>query len=674
MTKKAMVQRLALPVILGLLVLQACNVTLPVKDGQTAYDLKKFALAADLLQEDYDKAKTTADKFDIAGKIARSYLAFSRPDLAEGWWKKAVDLDHDPAVLFDYALTLKQNEKYAEAIEALNLFYQYDRSQRLAVEGHIAACREIMEAMEGETYTTLSNLEDLNTRYGEYAPFLWENMLIYSHNQAAGEDVPVDEWTGGSYADIRGAVALSRDRFRTEDPWEPEFNSPFHEATLVYNAEHTELFFTRCGTNDDNKDVCRIFWSYKEFDEWSPPEELPLFGDSVNTGHPFLSADGKELFFSSDETFGYGGKDLYVSPRIGREWGAPLNLGPRVNTAGDELFPSIGPDGKLYFSSTGHFGYGGLDLFTAERRGRMFTQVQSLGYPVNTGADDFAAFIMPSEDDSVEATGYFTSNRKGGKGGDDLYFFEKRLAPAPKLPPPVFLLEGLVEENTLADPANPNSAVTGRQALAGVSAELSDVTDAGRPYLIETLRTGEDGLFKAQLDQDASYELTFNKPGYFADRQYVNTIDQKAEDGDTIVLQLTVLMEKIYKEVEFTINNIYYDLDSFNIRPDAALVLDSLATILTDNPGLRVELGSHTDARGSDPYNLELSQKRAESAVAYLISRGIAAERLTARGYGETRLVNECGNGVTCPEPKHQENRRTTFKILGFDFRPVPEE
>jgi len=666
---KANIQGLGLWAILLTVVLQSCNVTLPVKDGATAFELKKYVLAADLLQEDYEKAKDKKEKHLIASQIAESYLAFSQSKKAEFWLKRAVDMDVDPQSMFQYAMVLKQNEKYTDAIQMLNAFYQYDRSQRLVVEGHVEACEEILEAMEAETYATITNLQDLNTSYSEFGPAMHEGMLVYSTNSKSGEEAKTDEWTGSGFANVKRATPLSNHQFQPDNSWEAEFNTTYHEATLVYSPDESEMYFTRCGMDDDNKDVCKIFWAYKEFDEWSPPIQLKLFGDSINVGHPFISPDGKQLYFSSDETFGYGGKDLYVSNKVAGEWTAPVNLGPRINTSGDELFPSIGPDSKLYFSSTGHYGYGGLDIFSAERRGRIFTNVQSLGYPINTGADDFSTYMITSEDDSVEVTGYMASNRKGGKGSDDLYFFEQRLTPAIKLPPPVFILKGIVEEKIFEDPRNPGSTVTGKQPLDNVSIGITDNTDPTRPYLNETLNTNTSGTFESYLDEDVDYLLNFTKNGYFANKEAISTRNMDAEDGDTILIERTIMMDKIYKEVEFTINNIYYDLDSANIRSDAALVLDSLSTILSENPGLRVELGSHTDSRGSDQYNLDLSQRRAESAVSYLISSGISTGRLIAKGYGETRLVNECSNGVNCIEEKHQENRRTTFKVIGLDFK-----
>lgn len=650
--------------------LSGCNITLQIKDGQTAYDLKKYVLATELLTEEFEKAKDKTEKHRIATMIAKSYLAYSNTNKAEFWYKKAMDLDVDGEDMLAYALVLKQNEKYEEALETLKLYYAYDRSARLIVEGHTAAIEELLDARENETYTTLKNLTAINTEHSEYGPMRYRDQFWYASTTPKAETVD-DAWTGEGYADLVQLTIVDHDEFHTAELWSDRWNSKWHEALPAMHPDGDEMYFTRCGMDDDNTDVCKIYRSYKDFDLWSDPEQVFFFDDSVNVGHPSISSDGKQLFFSSDMEDGYGGKDLYVANRIGEEWDVPINLGPRVNTPGDELFPHLNEDGKLFFASDGHYGYGGLDLFMAEKRGRIFTSVESLPYPVNTGGDDFSIYLLESEEDSVELTGYFASNRQGGMGADDIYYFEKRLAPAIKLPPPLFLLELVVVEDVFENPENPNSPITGERGLAGVSVDVKDISDSDRPYLVNTIETDEDGKTMTVLDEDFDYSIDFRKRSYFSKQELVSTRNMNAEPGDTIVIAREVKLERIFKEIEFTINNIYYDLDSANIRPDAALVLDSLAGILVQNPGLRVELGSHTDARGSDEYNLNLSQRRANSAVQYLINNGIQEGRLTARGYGETRLVNECTNGVSCPEEKHQENRRTTFKILGVDYVPV---
>jgi outer membrane protein OmpA-like peptidoglycan-associated protein len=652
------------------ILLSGCNATLKIKDGALAYDLKKYALAAELLQEDFEKEKDKKAKHDIATKIAKSYQAFSNTIAAETWFKTAADMDVDPRSLLDYALALKQNEKYTEAIETLNIYYQLDRSQRIIVQNHIAACEAIIKAKSEKNYTKIVNLESINSEFSDFGTTLHDGELVFSSNRTDSEGNR-DDWTGNGYANLYAALIENETKMEEALLWREDINSVWHEATVAFNPDKTEVYFTRCGSDSDTKDVCKIYRSIKELDDWTTPELLVLIDDSSNVGHPFITTDGKQLFFSSDANIGYGGKDLYVSKRVGEDWDVPMNLGPRINTPDDEMFPTIGKDGMLYFASSGHYGYGGLDLFRAEKRGQIFTNVQTLGYPMNTGGDDFAICFLDSYEDSVEILGYLTSNRKGGKGGDDIYFFEKRLTPKPILPPPVFVLKGIVFEKILSDPMNPKSGVVGQQPLASANANILDNTDATKPYLIEQLVSNSEGNFEIRLDEEVDYLLEYSKSGYFTNKDVASTKNYNAKDGDTIIINKSIVLEKVYEEIEFVLN-IYYDLDSANIRPDAALVLDSLANLLAQNPSLQVELASHTDSRGGDDYNLDLSQRRADSAVRYLIKSGISEGRLIAKGYGETKLVNGCGNGVACTEQQHQENRRTTFKVVGINYQLKP--
>jgi len=647
--------------------LTGCNATLKIKDGTLAYDLKKYALAAELLQEDFEKAKDKKTKHEIAVKIAKSYQAFSNTKAAETWFKTAAEMDVDPSTLLDYALVLKQNEKYDEAIKTLNVYYQLDRSSRIIVEKHIAACEEIIKAKADKNYTKIINLADVNTEFSEFGTTINDGEWLFSSNRKDNEG-NTDEWTGKGYANIYSALIQNESKLEEAILWRSDINSIWHEATIAFNPDQTEVYFTRCGSDSDKKDVCRIFRSFKDFDTWTAPQEVVLIEDSSNVGHPFISADGKLLYFSSDAEMGYGGKDIYVSKRVGDDWDVPMNLGPRINTPEDEMFPYIAKDGLLYFASTGHYGYGGLDLFKAEKRGQIFTNVKTLGYPINTGGDDFGIYLLDSYDDSVEILGYLSSNRTGGMGSDDLYFFEKRLTPEPILPPAVFVLKGIVAEKIFTDPNNPKSGIVGQQPLPSANADILDNTDATKPYLIERLVTKTDGTFEILLDEEVDYLLEYSKTGYFTNKDVVSTKNYNAKDGDTIIINKSIVLEKVFEEIEFILN-IYYDLDSANIRPDAALVLDSLANMLAENPSLQVELASHTDSRGGDDYNLDLSQRRADSAVRYLISSGISEGRLIAKGYGETKLVNNCGNGVACTEQQHQENRRTTFKVVGIYYQ-----
>ncbi|WP_048825450.1 OmpA family protein [Hymenobacter sp. DG25B] len=351
-----------------------------------------------------------------------------------------------------------------------------------------------------------------------------------------------------------------------------------------------------------------------------------------------LSPDGKTLYFASSRTGGLGGNDLYKATlEEGNRFATPENLGDKINTAGNENFPAVAPDGTLYFSSDGHPGLGKLDIFMVDKG-----VVKNLAAPINSTADDFAPFFTAKD------MGVFSSNRSGGKGSDDLYLFRKK----PRK------LVTLYADGTVLE-RDPKTRQT--KPLAG-----EDVVLLGRNgQRLQETKAGPDGKFTFKLDTATTYALVADRPGYFTARQTLSTIgkvppqDQLPNEQNDIRLPVTLTLDKIVVNKAIVVENIFYDFNKWNIRPDAALELDKLVETLNDNPKITIELSSHTDSRGKDAYNLNLSQKRAQSAVDYIISKGIDKSRITARGYGETRPVIKNAR----KEEEHQRNRRTEFKV-----------
>lgn len=354
---------------------------------------------------------------------------------------------------------------------------------------------------------------------------------------------------------------------------------------------------------------------------------------------PVFSPDGQTLYFTSTRKGGLGGNDLYKSTLEGPgRFSTPENLGDQINTPGNENFPAIAPDGTLYFSSDGHPGLGKLDIFKVQKG-----KVVNLGAPINSSGDDFAPFFTSPR------VGVFASNRAGGKGSDDLYLFRER--PYKYV---TFFVDGtLVERNdqTGQSVAVPNETVT---LYSNSGQKLQEVT------------SGPDGKFSMKLDTaTASYSLTANRSGYFTARNSVSTIGRRpAQDAlpdlmNEVRVPVTLTLTRIVKNKAIVVDNIFYDYDKANIRPDAAAELDKLVQTLNDNPQITIELSSHTDSRGKDAYNMALSQRRAESAVAYIVSKGIDKSRITAKGYGESRPVIKGAK----TEEDYQRNRRTEFKV-----------
>lgn len=300
---------------------------------------------------------------------------------------------------------------------------------------------------------------------------------------------------------------------------------------------------------------------------------------------------------------------------------------------------------------------GGLDVFKTTRTKNGYKDPVNLKWPTNSGADDYAYRIdkyKPANgEDTVLFAAYVSSNRAGGKGGDDIYKIEEKWIN-------LFVLRGKVVEKNYADPANPESQVLGLKPLPKARVELKTPDDK----VIATTASDTGGNFVFKLDAETAYKVTAGKNDYFSNNAFTTTKGLRNQDSSIIRVYVQIELEKIFPEKMLVIPNIYYDYDKATLRPESKLVLDSITIFFKENPDLKIELGSHTDSRGSDAYNLKLSQARAQSAVDYLISKGVPAETLQAKGYGETKLVNNCGNNIKCSEEEHQKNRRTTFRVV----------
>ena len=645
----------------------SCSSSGQIKDGNTAFVLKKYAVAAPLLEKEYAKASTPSQKSAIAKQLIDAYDYIQHPDKSLEWAKKIADLDADPEAQFIYGMALKKNEQYTEALTAFQKYLNLNKTERLKTNPQIDICNAALkEKNENKSIITTHNIQELNSNASDFSLVKINNDFYYTSARRPEGEGYFDDWNNDGYTDIFKTKSKSNQSFEMPAKLPEPINGDYHDAEPTFNSKGTEMIFTRCGTKSAQIDYCHLYFTQQDGNgNWLEPVLLNLFPDTVNVGQPFLTPDGKELYFSADASWGYGGKDIYVSKNNNGTWEEPVNLGPKVNTTYNELFPFLSKEGKLYFSSSQPNGYGGLDIYSAEKSGKLFSNIQRLPYYINSGGDDHSIlFLEPNLKDSIIARGYLTSSRQGGQGKDDIYYFEQRIPKAIVIPPGIVLLKGLVQENIYENPDKPNSKIVGKQPLSGAQVKL-EIIEKTQNALANEYKTKTDGIFNDRIEKGTNYRITVEKEGYFTLKHDFNTIETLVEDGDTTTISKVFTLNKIFKNVEIVINNIYYDYDKWDIRKDAEPVLDSLVTILQENPTLVVELGSHTDSRGTSTYNQELSQKRAESVVKYLVSKGIAAERLIAKGYGESVLLNNCADGINCTEEEHQQNRRTTFKILG---------
>jgi len=474
----------------------------------------------------------------------------------------------------------------------------------------------------------------------------------------------------------------------------------------------------------DDRDMVRLqlFSSAKGEKGWGIEVSLPFNSNNYSCMHPSLTSDGNTLYFASDMPGGIGGIDIWQSTWDGSTWGAPVNLGNKINSVGDEVFPFITNENVLYFSSNGWPGLGGLDLFISELSGKNWSRAENLGGDVNSSMDDFGLSYISSS-----KTGYFSSNRNDQGINDDLYFFEKQCTNTnvtvtdsetgkPVVGATVKVIENGVDiGNVLTDDTgiinrclNPSrnyefistrdkyneskatissSQLAASSGSASASIKMKRIPDSvahveGRVFNADD-KTGVSGLTVSLVNKksgetktattDASGKYRFEKIDIDCDYE-VRT--KKTDCGEpiepfntrgivgtkTITMDIPLLCKNDVIEIE----NIYYDYKKFDIRPDAAMELDKIVAILNKYPNMRIELRSHTDSRGNDNFNLKLSDDRANSAALYIISKGIDRLRIVAKGYGEKELINKCKNGVKCDEKEHEENRRTEFKILSL--------
>lgn len=634
------------------------------------------------------------------------------------------------------------------------------------------------------TYATpaeyeVTNLEILNSDELDYSAVPYGDGVVFTSTRGnGGLFTCTNDFANGNYSDLYFSAQDVEGNFTEPVMLEGEVNGKYHDGAATFTIDEATMIFSRnnrSGTNSKGTIDLKIYEGRWKGGDWVDVKELPFNSDEFATCHPALNKSGEWMYFASNRPGGYGGMDIYVVERKENGgWGLPVNLGKKVNTSGNEIFPFISPDGVLYWSSNGHPGLGGLDVFSMPIENGQEAIRSHLTAPINSHSDDFGFTT------NVDGTaGFLTSDRKGGFGKDDLYSW-KFLGVKPQLAKICVIdkqtgarindanlvLEPVASDNSFGagmGNGNPNLSYLQMQAMnvdgkeylvlipyqnsgatpqmpasKGISCGLKYPVIPGRTYSVKVDKpgyesvyrtvtaeeilanqpewlipigeqkpiamrgkvrdkrdespigqadvkiinscTGEElevvansrGEFNFPMDCNCDYEIMASKGDYHYDYEVLYSYDTPCEKNNSAVL---LYLEKdaaprgpelsVGKVIE--LEDVYYDYDKFFIRHDAAVELNEVVDLLRKYPSLELELSSHTDARGSDEYNRRLSQNRAQSAVDYIVSRGIQRSRLVAAGYGESRLVNGCANGVNCSDTEHQQNRRTEIKVLRFD-------
>ena len=630
-----------------------------------AFEGQEYYKAITLLKKAYSKEKDKANKAEIIFKTAECYRFVNDSKQAETWYRKALKIKYpENNVQLYYANALKANGKFEDAI------VEYEKYSELAPDdprgkNGAEACALAQKWVDNPSRYVVENAVQLNGKNMDFSPSYAsrnhkELYFTSSRDNASGNEV--DGWTGQGFTDIFSATIDNKGKWSKPKPLPATINSIYNEGAAVMNNDFNQMIFTRCGVKKKVKMGCELYSTNKNGDSWTEAEVLPFFvkdeGDDstqVTVGHPALSADGKVLVFASDAEGGKGGRDLWKSTfdEEKKRWEKPVALAS-INTPGDEMYPFIHADGTLYFASNGHIGMGGLDIFMAEAQGEDWGQVTNMRSPINSSGDDFAIIFEKEQE-----KGFFTSNREDGKGSDDIYSF---LLPALK-----FTLCGTVTDyKTKAPIGDATVSIVGTDGSS-----LETTTDSKGKYCFD-------------LAPATSYVITAGKKDFYLNKTGKTTTVGFEEDKDLIS---DFELDPINRVIDLP--NIFYDLGKWDLRPESKVALDGLVETLNDNPTIVVELGSHTDTRASDSYNLSLSQKRAQSVVDYLIENDVVGERLVAKGYGETTpkvldaavgelpagsVINDAFiaklAGEELKEEAHQLNRRTEFKVLRNDYVP----
>jgi outer membrane protein OmpA-like peptidoglycan-associated protein/tetratricopeptide (TPR) repeat protein len=628
-------------------VLLSCQ---PIYKAQKQMDKYNYAGAIVTLKKAADKGKTHNAALPFLAECYR----FQHDILnAKTTYALAVAVPGaKPDCFYYYAQALQATGNYTKAKE---MYLKYTQLNPSDPKGLLFAahCDSVLGPWKGKKpayEVKLANI--INTTESDFGPAFYDGKLIFASDfiNNAGEGKKYG-WTGHGYLNLMKSEPQVAGDFWGEmektSEFESKFNQPYHDGPASFSPDGNTIYFTRSyfGTakreGNYKTNLLKIYYATKTDGNWG--EIMPFFLNSkdFSVGHPSLSADGKTLYFVSDMPGGLGGTDIWMCKREGEKWGLQSNLGKTVNTSENEMFPSMRSDGTLYFASNGHAGFGALDIFKTKNENGTWTTPENLYTPINSSFDDFAITFTPGD-----KNGFFSSNRPEGIGSDDIYAFR---VPIPVLPA---FISGLVKDKTTMLP------------MAGATVFLYDPSTGN----VKVLKTNADGMYKAVVVKPSGYIVKAMMPNYIADCSpfALNEIIP----GTASSAPRDLLLEKLTINKTFTIENIYYDFDKYNIRDDAKTELDKLVQIMNENP-VNVELGSHTDSRGSAAYNDKLSQKRAESAVKYIVSSNIDKTRIIARGYGEQKLVNKCTDGVNCSPDEHQSNRRTEFKVTSLTVSAI---
>lgn len=638
--------------------LYSCK-SVKLSDAEEKQRIGEYFEAAGLYRKIY--TKTPPKKRDLRGYIAYRMAECNRlinnTPRATSAYMNALRYDYpDSTVNLRMGQMLQKSGKYADAIKYYNDFLATSSDNILALNG-VKGCEMAPDWRNNPTRYVVKRMEKFNSRRGEFSPMLAGDkydQLYFASSRTKDKDAKISAITGQNNNNLFLVKQDEKGAWLTPVELEDEVNTEFDEGTPSFSPDGNTMYYTYCSQDPEGPRTSEIYVSARSSAKWGKGTRATIVKDSVTAlGHPAVSPDGKYLYFVSDAIGGFGGKDLFRARIIGNDFGPMENLGPEINTPGDEMFPYVRDSVTLYFSSNGHPGMGGLDIFKATLDSTGKWNVVNAGSPINSMGDDFGITFAGKAE-----KGFFSSNRNDARGYDHIYSFE--------LPTITIFIEGIVND------------------VDEYPIEDATIRIVGKDGLNVKVPAKKDGTYRVELERDIRYVMMASARGYLNQNYELKTSPE--EKNETYIVDF--FLSPISKPV--VIENIFYDFDKATLRPESKKALDEMIKMLNDNPNVTIELGAHTDRKGSEQYNERLAQRRAQSVVDYLIAGGISKDRLEAKGYGKSvpkvinkkmaKLYDFLTEGDVLTEefilnlpPEQQEtadqiNRRTEFKVLRTNY------
>ncbi|WP_348799944.1 OmpA family protein [Flavobacterium adhaerens] len=591
----------------------------------------------------------------IYEKIANAYYFNSELDKACTWYDKLFatkkDIEHEYYYRYAYCLkSVGQNEKANEMLKIYN-----EKTNNQGKGTHYSKEVNFLDEIKANSGRYKIKDAGINSKYSDYGSSFYNHKLVFTSSRDTGSlGQRRHSWTDQYFTNLYESN-LNGDSLTAQKPekFSRKVRSKFHESSPVFSKDGKTMYFTRNnylegkkGKDENRVTLIKIYKATFENEDWTNIVEVSFNSNTYSTAHPALSPDEKTLYFVSNMPGTLGESDIF-KVRINDDgtYSTPENLGNTINTPGKETFPFVTNEDEIYFASDTHPGLGGLDIFVAKiHPDGTFGEVKNVGADVNSPKDDFAYLI-----NTINRIGFFSSNRDGGKGYDDIYQFLETKRLIEKCKP---ILTGTVTEFDT------------RQILSNTEVTLYD----NQHNIIKTIETDGNGNYSFDIINNTTYSVRTNRPEYYPEEKtiYINNSDC------TTQVDLAIKKDKCKVAVGddlgkcFDIKWIYFDLNKSNIRYEAELDLAKILVVMNDYPTLKIDIRSHTDSRASHKYNKALSERRAQSTRDWLISNGVSPDRLSAKGYGETQLTNQCADGVKCTEDEHQQNRRSEFIITAL--------